>query len=712
MTAVTLISLLFMGASFELNFEGSNIEDHTDQKIHYYRQFTADEKKAFCENGDSLACKILFVTTLNSGNADINELEHYLDLAGPLHRSAGLYLYITEKWRDISIEKLKSYLGLLPEEYSMKLYDIYLKKLYFSGEKKAFMENYRQGKSEELTQLYIEELLKKDPAGALLYIRTLKVNFSESFYDSVFAELEKYSKKFSGDLNKEFRDWTIEYNYRKVRYGNAINMVDKWFPKKKLSDKYDWRAYLFKAMTYTKKREHTKAVAIYKKLEEHISNPELESGDMYNFFHEYGYSEGALGENEKSILLYLAGFEYFINKDENSASGFLYQAADMARLNKDWDESEKLFLSFVSNFPQSGKAQMAKFLIFWINYKQKDYDSARKYLSEMISENAEMSYDRIRAEYWSARVSEKKGEDEKAVDILCSISARFPASFYGSLAASRIKEKGICCKETAETGAESRSVKFHESSMIPETGWIFAAMFTGNDKITAKMLRLTSGDIEEKGREIDRLTASYAAKKIGEHSMAAELIKSISNFSGNTKEYFKLQYNIAFEEEILTHCDFYGVHPMFVFSIARQESLFNTGAVSTSYAIGLLQLLPETAQRLANKEGYGKVTPDVLKKPLTNARFGIRFLSDLLKMFDGSIALSSASYNAGPGRIQKWMNNNPDAEIDEFIEDIPIFQTRNYVKKVMNNFAIYHYIFEGSIYDGVKFSLPVRKKNL
>ncbi|HNW82461.1 MAG TPA: transglycosylase SLT domain-containing protein [bacterium] len=709
MTAAGLLLLLFYGSSFELNFEGSNIEDHTDQKIHYYQQFTKEEQKSFCENGDPLACKILFLTTLNSRNADAEELEQYIDLAGPEHRSVGLYLYITEKWRDISIEKLKSYLGLLPEEYSLKLYDIYLKKLYFSGDKKAFMENYRQGKSEELTLLYIGELLKNNPSEALLYLRTLKVNFTGYFYDRIFAEIQKHSKKFSGDQSNEFKIWTIEYNYRKVRYGQTIQMIEKWFPKKKYSDRYEWRAHLFRAMTYTKKREHSKAEAIYGKLEEYKDNPELESGDLYNYFHEYGYSEGALGNNEKSILLYLEGFEYFINIDETSAAGFLYQAADMARLNKDWDESEKLFLSFISNFSQSGKVGIAKFLLFWINYKQNDLDDSKKYLSEIISETSETSYDYVRALYWYARVLEKKGDNDNAVDLFCKISGRFPASFYGSLAASRIKENGICCNNEMSEN-ENNTAEFHEGPMIPETGWIVAALFDGENKVTGKVLRLTSRIIEEKGREIDRLTASYAAKKIGEHSMAAELLKSISNFSGNTKEYFKLQYNIAFEEEILTHCDFYGVHPMFVFSIARQESLFNTGAVSSSYAIGLLQLLPETAQLLANKEGYGKITADVLKKPLTNARFGIRFLSDLLKLFDGSIALSSASYNAGPGRIQKWIKNNPDAQIDEFIEDIPIFQTRNYVKRVMNNFAIYHYIFEGTVYDGVKFALPVKKQ--
>jgi len=130
---------------------------------------------------------------------------------------------------------------------------------------------------------------------------------------------------------------------------------------------------------------------------------------------------------------------------------------------------------------------------------------------------------------------------------------------------------------------------------------------TGERTVIKKMLNAVSKVINEKGDEIDRLTASYIAKTVDDHALAANLIKSISNFSGTSKEYFKLQYTIAFEEEILSHCDFYGVPPMFVFSIARQESLFNTGAVSASYAIGLLQILPTTAQLLANREDYGKI---------------------------------------------------------------------------------------------------------
>ena len=276
------------------------------------------------------------------------------------------------------------------------------------------------------------------------------------------------------------------------------------------------------------------------------------------------------------------------------------------------------------------------------------------------------------------------------------------------MAASRIREKGFTCDLKGKTEQSGKTQKFRDDMMMSETGWILAAMVADNQATTGKVLRTASGTIMEKGAEIDRLTASYCAKTVNNHTLAANLIKSISNFSGTSKDYFKLQYTIAFEEEILSHSDFYGVPPMFVFSIARQESLFSVGAVSTSYAIGLLQLLPSTAQLLANKENYGKISPDVLKKPLTNVRFGIRFLSDLLTIYGGSIPLAAAAYNAGPGRISRWVENKSDMEIDEFIEDIPIFQTRNYVKKVMGNMAVYNYIFENKVYDELEFKLPAK----
>ena len=704
MISVPLFILQFFFSSLVFDFSGSDIEKHIEQKIQYFRQFTPEEKEEFCRSGDAFSCRILFFEALRSKDA-AKDPETYLANMGDREKSAGVYLYATERWEEISLEKLKDYISILPEDSAKSLYSVYLKKLYLSGNVKQFMEDYRQENSYTLTQFYVTELLRRDPESGLAYLRTLNIAFPESFYDTLSKIVEKHSKKLANKAYSEFKIWSLEYNYRKVRYKQVIQMASGWFPNKNYARPYDWRAHLYRAMSYTKRREHTQAEAIYAKLEPYCANEELSGSDVYKFYSEYAYTEAALGKNEKAIELYLAAYERFKAVDEDAAGEFLYMAADMARLAGLLDDAEKYYRNFIDSYPHSGKIEIARFLNFWIDYKRGKFKDAQKILSSIISATNEMNYDHQRATYWFARVAEKLGEKDVANDIYCELAAKIPASFYGSFAAGRAMSGNIECPESSLRTDDK--AKFHDDTMLPETEWVVAAMVTSDKNMTAKVLKNAAKIIDSEGAEIDRLVASYAAKTVNNHTLAANILKSISNFSATSKEYFKLRYTVAFEEEILAHCDFYDVSPIFVFSIARQESLFDTSAISSSYAIGLLQLLPGTAQTLATREGYGTIETKDLQKPLTNIRFGVRFLADLVKKFDGQIALAAASYNAGPNRIKKWIENDPERELDEFIEDIPIFQTRNYVKKVMTNYAVYHYIFYGKVYDGMNFRLPV-----
>ena len=700
-SSIFILQVFFSSLVFD--FSGSDIEKHIEQKIQYFQQFTHEEKEAFCRSGDSFSCRILFFEALNSKDKSQNP-EDYLSYMSDREKSTGLYLYATEKWEDISLEKLKGYLAILPENSAKNLYSVYLKKLYLSGNVQQFMEDYRQENSPTLTQFYVTELLRRDPESGLSYLRTLKISFPESVYDTFSKIVEQHSKKLANKAYSEFKIWSLEYNYRKVRYQQVIQMSSGWFPNKNYAKPYDWRAHLYRAMSYTKRREHTSAEAIYAKLEPFCSNEELSDSDLYKFYSEYAYTEAALGKNEKAIDLYLTAYEHFKASDENAAGEFLYMAADMARLAGLLEDAEKYYKNFINSYPHSGKIEIARFLNFWIDYKRGKFKEAQRILSSIISATNEMSYDHQRATYWFARVADKLGEKEVAKEIYCELAEKIPASFYGSFAAGRVKNGNIeCVKKEAENNGKT---KFHDDTMLPETEWVVAAMVVSDRNLTTKVLKNAAKTIDSDGDEIDRLVASYAAKTVNNHTLAANILKSISNFSATSKEYFKLRYTIAFEEEILAHCDFYDVSPIFVFSIARQESLFDTSAISSSYAIGLLQLLPATAQTLATRENYGTIETKDLQKPLTNIRFGVRFLADLVKKFDGQIALAAASYNAGPNRIKKWIENDPQRELDEFIEDIPIFQTRNYVKKVMTNYAVYHYIFYGKVYDGMDLKLP------
>jgi len=697
--------LLLIFATLELSFESRDIGESIEQKFNFYSSFSSSEKSVFCAEDDDLSCIFLFLDKFYNENESAEML-----LAGAnsyLHgknREIAIYFLIKNKWRELEVEDIKNALSSLPEEYYNPLYRLYLRKLYFMGNYQKFFDEYIPIRDEELTLFYVAKKVIKDPIGAFTFVRELDHNYSEGFYDKTKKLLDKHLEKFwKKRLRSEYRIWVLDYNYNKIRYKQLINLSSKWFKKKKFRNIYDWRANLYKAMAYTKRREHSKAISVYRKLEKYLDKFELTDVDIFRFYRWSGYSYAASGNNEKSIDAYLGGYHYFMNREEGAS--LLYHAADMARLNHDFDQADEFYRKLSGEYPEFGKINVVEFLLFWINYKQKKFDDAEFILNKIIKRHSSTNYSYRRAKYWLGRVLGHKGDQKSAIRIMQEIARDYPATFYGAMAGSRLASNGLKAPLKKEKTEKSQEVYYHRA-LMDETMWIAALYSLGKQSSVRKFLYLFRNNIRNEGEENDKLILSFIARKTGLHSMSTSILKSMPKMSEKTSDYIKLQYPVNYEEEICSHADFYKVPALFVFSIARQESLFNTNAVSSAYALGLLQILPTTAQLLANREGYGKVVDRNLKKPLTNVRFGIKFLGILLRKYNESIPLASAAYNAGPGKINKWLRRNPEMELDEFIEDIPIFQTRNYVKKVMRNYAMYHFLYKGTVYKSLELKLP------
>jgi soluble lytic murein transglycosylase-like protein len=113
-------------------------------------------------------------------------------------------------------------------------------------------------------------------------------------------------------------------------------------------------------------------------------------------------------------------------------------------------------------------------------------------------------------------------------------------------------------------------------------------------------------------------------------------------------------------------------------AVMAAESGFNPGAVSPKGAVGLMQVLPATAERYGLQGDYRKSVADKLADPKTNIRVGARYLRDLMRLFPDQLALVLASYNAGEGAVQKYRNRIP-----------PYPETRNYVKLVTQFYHLY-----------------------
>ena len=120
-----------------------------------------------------------------------------------------------------------------------------------------------------------------------------------------------------------------------------------------------------------------------------------------------------------------------------------------------------------------------------------------------------------------------------------------------------------------------------------------------------------------------------------------------------------------------------------LYGISRQESAFSPSVVSTAGAMGIMQLMPATAVEIARKSGLKRPVRKQLLQPETNIKLGSRYLAGLLDRYKGNRAVAAAAYNAGPSRANRWLKLNPVNPIDIWIETIPYYETRAYVKNVL-----------------------------
>jgi len=142
-------------------------------------------------------------------------------------------------------------------------------------------------------------------------------------------------------------------------------------------------------------------------------------------------------------------------------------------------------------------------------------------------------------------------------------------------------------------------------------------------------------------------------------------------------------YPIYYQDEIKEYAARYQLDPLLVASIIRVESNFKPDAVSPKGALGMMQVMPDTAQWILKNEDMGQHTvDDVIRDPKVGIQVGTWYLQSLLKQFDGRLALSLAAYNAGPGKVKQWVANNVWDGSEEHLSDIPFGETRRYVQRV------------------------------
>ncbi|MSQ02993.1 MAG: hypothetical protein EXR71_14080 [Myxococcales bacterium] len=172
---------------------------------------------------------------------------------------------------------------------------------------------------------------------------------------------------------------------------------------------------------------------------------------------------------------------------------------------------------------------------------------------------------------------------------------------------------------------------------------------------------------------------------------------------------WRLSYPSAEADALWRHGQHYDVDPLMALGLMRQESVYRQWALSATGAIGLMQVMPRTGARIAARIGDRTYSPDILESPSTNVRYGMWYLHVLMDRFGGSWPLAVASYNGGPHNVSAWLHPWGDnIRIDDFVEQMPYTETRDYVKKVTGWYMAYVALY-GTPEDRVRIPLTVTR---
>jgi soluble lytic murein transglycosylase len=163
--------------------------------------------------------------------------------------------------------------------------------------------------------------------------------------------------------------------------------------------------------------------------------------------------------------------------------------------------------------------------------------------------------------------------------------------------------------------------------------------------------------------------------------------------SDKERALYRLAYPVGNPSLVDRYAQARNLDPALLCALILEESRFQVQAVSPAGARGLIQVMPQTGKRIARELKIRRFSGEQLFDPAVNIRLGSWYFARMLEEFGGKVHLALAAYNAGPHMVRKWLANGRSPGDDEFVENIPYPETRNYVIRVMGSAQVYRFLY-------------------
>jgi soluble lytic murein transglycosylase len=375
-------------------------------------------------------------------------------------------------------------------------------------------------------------------------------------------------------------------------------------------------------------------------------------------------------------------------------------------------QAANYYTQVVRQFPTSENADEAHYFLAWRAHEAKDYQSAGKLLTEHVANYGDVTENRGKAGFWAALDSERAGDKPRALALYRAMLMRYGAGWYGLNSERRINKlssEGVQMKSPQSDPLLRRAIQGLQTIKLPQE----TLVETGVERVTKaeQLMRIAlhqsaMNELEaarEKAPDSPRVNLRIAQiyRANGENVAAINTLKRAYPDYGQTlpeemsREAWDIFYPLKYWSNIREESRRHGLDPYLIAGLIRQETVFEPQARSRSNAYGLMQLLPSTGRAVARKNsiGGGRITTNDLYNPSLNIQLGCAYVKEMIVRF-GRFEYVAAAYNGGPTRVSRWLNQLPAGDIEDWVESIPISETRLYVQGVYRNARQYQRLYD------------------
>lgn len=492
--------------------------------------------------------------------------------------------------------------------------------------------------------------------------------------------------------------------YRSGQHAQAITafapfLSDTSHPLDGAEGRFASRARLWSGISYFQRRDYRGAISLLSALDQ---NHSLYAAEALYWI---GRSYARVDDSEKAIATWARLVDTYPSSPFTAES--LYLMALQYSDNAQPKRAVQALTRLIRDYPSNRFVDTALWIRAWIYYRRSAFTRALADLRRLYARSPADPRLQAQALYWQGRVLEDLKKRGKAVETYRRLlGTHSDEDYYTEQTRRRLRTLGRKAAQTLSVATRRQATDSRKQEAETPIPCTLSPQPCTTETAKARLLKELKLR-EEASEEFRALAARYADDRgvlyeacnalldLGRFDKSVWIAKRIlrplyarSRPVEPVQRYWEFLYPLGYWGLIQEQSARHTLDPYLVMALIREESAFDERVVSSSGAIGLMQLLPTTANYLLHTGGGAGDTAR-LDVPTENIALGTRYLAMMIDEFKGNWAKALAAYNAGPNQVRRWLGRSGNRADDEFIEEIPFAETRAYVKRVLGSYYRY-----------------------